>query len=363
MDATILKPAVATIDQQFRKQPLVDAYLRQTLAGRYSDMALYEAALPLQKSALATRSRQLGADNPVTLESMRAMGYLFDRLGRPGEGEPFAREAADRSRRVLGEYDPATLQALSILAIVLYDDGRLAEAETYDRETLAIQRRVLGEDNPQTLSQLHNLGLLLMYQHKNDEAEPFLRDAAARMSRVLGADNGSTLLATCNLGYLLIREGKLEQAQAIERDALARSRRALGEDHPVTLVATALNAMILEKQGAYAQSEQLLVPIDAAVLKAFTGSNLFLRATYLMLLGKSRTGEGRYAAAETALLQAQDILQTTHNVTHADDVRDTMRALVALYTSWNKAEPGNGYDAKAADWEHKLDRLGPWAPK
>jgi non-specific serine/threonine protein kinase/serine/threonine-protein kinase len=196
-----------------------------------------------------------------------------------------------------------------------------------------------------------------MYQHKNEQAEPFLREAADKMTRVLGDSDSTTLLAVCNLGYLFIREGKLDQALTVERDALARSRRALGEDHPVTLVATALNAMILEKQGAYAQSQQLLVPIDAAVLKAFTGSNLFLRGTYLMLLGKSHTGQGHYPAAEAALLDAQSILQQTHNVTHADDIRDCMRALVDLYTAWNTAEPGKGHDAKAAEWKRKLDAL------
>ncbi len=358
IDSTILKPAVATIDKQFKSQPQVDSYLRQTIADRYGDMALYDAALPLQKSALATRRRVLGVESPDTLGSMRSMAYLLDRMGKAAEGEPYAREALDTSRRVLGEDDPATMKALAIMSIVLYDDGRLGEAEKYNRETLAIQRRVLGEDNPQTLSQIHNIGLLLMYQHKNEQAELFLHEAAVRMSRVLGDGNSSTLLAVCNLGYLYIREGKLDQALAIERDALARSRRALGEDYPVTLVATMLNAMILEKQAAYAQSEQLLVPIDAAVLKAFSGSNVFLRGTYLMLLGKARAGQGHYPAGEVSLLQAQAILLTTHNVTHADDIRDCTGALVALYAAWDKAEPGTGHAAKAAQWQLRLDALG-----
>jgi len=362
IDSTIMKPAVATIDRQFRNQPLVDAYLRQTLADRYAGMALYDAAMPLQQSALATRKRLLGDDNLLTLASTLHMSDLLESQGRAADAEPYAREVLARMRRLYGEDDPKTLDALSELALALYDDGKLDEAKPYYRQILAIQRRTLGEDAPETLHQLHSIGLLLMYQHKLDEAEPFLREAAEKMPGVLGADNPNTLLAICNYGYLLEHENKLDQAETLEREALRRSRLALGENHPITLVATTLTAMILEKKGEHAAVEQMLAPLDTVFLKTFTGSRTFIRATYLIELGEARTGLGNYAAAETDLLDAQSILQQTHNVTHADDIRDCTQAIVALYTAWNTAVPGKGYDAKAADWKQKLDALSAASP-
>jgi serine/threonine protein kinase/tetratricopeptide (TPR) repeat protein len=362
IDSTVLKPAVAAIDQQFKNQPLVDAYLRQTLAWRYYDMGLYDAAMPLQKSALATRRRVLGDDNPNTLLSMYAMSALLERQGKPAEAEPYDREALTRMRRVLGEDNPDTLLALFQMGVILYDDGRLSEAETYNREALAIQRRVLGEDRMETLTQIHNIGLLLMYEHKLDQAEPFLREAMQKMRRVLGDDHPNTLMAICNYGYLLEREGKLDQAEPYEREALAKARRALGEDHPVTLVAVMLTGMVLEKKGEHAEAEKLLAPVDTVTSKVFTGSNLFLRATYLEQLGMARTGMGEYATAEAELLEAQSIFKQTHNVTHADDIRDCARAVVALYTAWNRAEPGKGHDTKAAEWKKTLDALGAPVP-
>ncbi len=357
IDGTILKPAVAAIDQQFKDQPMVDAYLRQTVADRYVGMALFDAAMPLQKSALATRRRVFGDDNVITLGSMLGMGSLLNDLGRPAEGEPYVRLAADKLRLMFGEDDPRTLQALSLLGLILYNDGRLGEAETSYREALAIQRRVLGNDNPDTLAQIHNIGLLLMYQNKLDQADPFLREASQKMRRALGDDHPNTLMAICNYGYVLEREGKLDQAEAYEREALAKARHALGEDHPVTLVAVILTGMVLEKKGEHTEAEALLAPMDAATRKVFTGSNLFLRATFLIQLGRARTGLGNHAAAEVELLDAQAILEQTHNVTHADDLRDCTRAIVALYISWNKVEPAKGYDAKAAEWQGKLDAL------
>jgi tetratricopeptide (TPR) repeat protein len=265
-------------------------------------------------------------------------------------------------RGMFGENDPSTLRALSLMGLLLYDDGKLSEAESYYREALAIQRRVLGNEHPDTLAQIHNIGLLLMYQHKLDQAEPFVREAEQKMRRVLGDDHPNTLMAICNLGYLLEREGRLDQAESYEREALTKARRALGEDHPVTLVAIMLTGMVLEKKGEHAEAEKLLAPADAVTRKVFTGSNAFLRATFLDQLGLARTGLGEYAIAEGELLEAQSIFRQTHNVTHNDDVRDCTRALVALYAAWNRAEPGKGYDAKAAAWGKKLDALAASGP-
>ena len=45
---------------------------------------------------------------------------------------------------------------------------------------------------------------------------------------------------------------------------------------------------------------------------------------------------------------------------HAPDSRDTrdcVRAIINLYTLWNAAEPGKGYDAKETQWRQTLAEL------
>jgi hypothetical protein len=37
------------------------------------------------------------------------------------------------------------------------------------------------------------------------------------------------------------------------------------------------------------------------------------------------------------------------------DVPECIRALIDLYAAWHAAEPGKGYDAKAAEWRKTLD--------
>src|SRR5205085_4570285 len=93
IDGTILKPAVAAIDAQFADQPAVAATLRHVLAERYHDLGLDEAALSLERRALADRRRVLGEDHPDTLLSIGNAGAYLNALGKSKEAEPYYREA------------------------------------------------------------------------------------------------------------------------------------------------------------------------------------------------------------------------------------------------------------------------------
>ncbi|HTD29822.1 MAG TPA: tetratricopeptide repeat protein, partial [Xanthomonadaceae bacterium] len=206
IDSTILKPAVAAIDKQFRSQPLVDASLRQVLADRYADMGLYDAAMPLQRSALATRRRELGDDNPDTLTSIQNTGNLLEAQDKLGAAEPYFREALAKRRRVLGEDNPDTLASLGGLGTLLDDQGKLTEAEPYLRGALEKRRRVLGGDDPATLASINDMAGLLLDQGKLSEAEPYLREALEKDRRVRGEEHPDTLKLINNLGVVLWRE-------------------------------------------------------------------------------------------------------------------------------------------------------------
>jgi serine/threonine protein kinase/tetratricopeptide (TPR) repeat protein len=358
IDSTILKPAVVAIGEQFSDQPLVDAYLRQALADRYVGMGLYDAAMPLQQSALETRRRVLGEIDPVTLASILNMGVLLQRQGKLAEAEPYYREALQKMRDVLGADHQNTLWAIGNLGVLLDEEGKLGEAEPYYREALAIRRRMLGEDNPDTLAAIMNMGVLLQKRDKLSEAEPFLREAVEKMRRVLGSENLNTLLAIGNLGYLLEREGKLTEAEPYDREVLEKARRLLGEDNPGTLLAIGLMGGLLEKQGKHDAAEKLLAPAEPATRKAFTGDNAYRLALLLMNLGKARTGLGEFAAAEANLLEAQPIFVRARGPEHDRGTRECIQAIVDLYSTWNTREPRKGYDTKAADWRRKLEALG-----
>lgn len=95
IDRTILMPAIRAIDDQFKNDPRTDASLRQALATLYQSIGLYDPALPLQESALATRRRVLGEEHPDTLVSIDSLGVLLQAKGKLVEAEPYILEALE----------------------------------------------------------------------------------------------------------------------------------------------------------------------------------------------------------------------------------------------------------------------------
>ena len=96
-------------------------------------------------------------------------------------------------------------------------------------------------------------------------------------------------------------------------------------------------------------------------------------AEFLTTLGRARVGLGydaeRFALAEANLLEAHPIYVAAKDRGPTNKATlGCVQAVVDLYTAWDAAEPGKGYDAKAAEWKLKLeatmeDRPGPGEAK
>ena len=72
-------------------------------------------------------------------------------------------------------------------------------------------------------------------------------------------------------------------------------------------------------------------------------------ARYGMTLAKLR----RHEDAEETLLESHQILSAALGPDHERTIK-VNESLADLYTAWHEAEPGNGYDTKAAEWRAKL---------
>ena len=65
-----------------------------------------------------------------------------------------------------------------------------------------------------------------------------------------------------------------------------------------------------------------------------------------------------FAVAEANLLEAHEIYEKVPGPSPSGP-RLALQALVDFYVRRDAAEPGQGYDAKAAQWQAKLDELSP----
>ena len=176
--------------------------------------------------------------------------------------------------------------------------------------------------------------------------------------RVLGDEHQDTLASIINIGRLLQDQGKLSAAEPYLREAMEKFRRVLGAAHPYTLISICNLGSLRVAQGRYAEALALLAPAETATRTAFTGNNAYRLARLLMHLGTARGGLGQWSAAVANLLEAQAILSVT-GAALPKDRRDCTRALRDLYTSWDHAEPHQGYAAQAAEWQRQLNQFGP----
>jgi len=160
VDEDILGRAVATLDEKFGDQSVIDARLRRTIGETYRKLGRYERAETQLEAALATCKRVLGDDHPDTLQSSSNLAILYWNQGRYADAEPLFLATLATRKRVLGDDHPDTLKSSNNLAILYNDQGRYGEAEPLHLETLATRKRVLGDDHPDTFKSRNNLASL-----------------------------------------------------------------------------------------------------------------------------------------------------------------------------------------------------------
>ncbi len=347
IDRTILKPASAAIDRQFKDQPLVDAHLRQVLADRYRDLGLYDAALPLQEQALATRRHLLGEEDPNTLSSVNNMGYLLQALGKLSEAEPFYREALETMRRVLGEEHSDTLAATNNMGYLLQAQGKLSEAEGYYRGALENYRRTLGDEHPDTLTSINNMGVLLKAEGKLNEAEAYFREALEKRRRALGDEHPHTLASINNLARGLQAQGKLAEAEGYYHEALDQYRRVLGDEHPDTRIAITNMGGLLIAQGKLIEAEPYL-------REALEQARRVLGEEHPDTLGSIHNmgfllkAQGRLAEAEPYFREALEKLRAVLGEEHPDTLISIMN-IGALLRAQGKLSEAEGYYREALE--------------
>ncbi|HZW09796.1 MAG TPA: serine/threonine-protein kinase [Phycisphaerales bacterium] len=354
--ANIFDRALAAIDEQFAGQPAVMARLLQTLADTMGGLGLLDAAEAPLTRALELRRRLLGDEHPDTLRSTYSMAQLLRHQGKFAEAEGHMREAVAGFRRVLGDEHPDTLRSISVLGILLYYQGKHAEAEACAREALDGYRRVQGEVHRDTLAAIGNLSTFLQAQGKTAEAEASVRAVLEICRRELGNDHPDTVITVNNLGMLLASQGRLAEAEPYLRESLAGSRRMLGDSHPETLTTIGNLGWMLRELDRLEEAE-------AFFREALDGKRRTLGEQHpetlmsmrdlggvLRRLGRMQEAEAEMRGACEGALAA---LGPSHTVTVS-----AIKDLIALYESWEAAEPGAGHGAKAAEWRGRLDQGG-----
>jgi eukaryotic-like serine/threonine-protein kinase len=325
---------------------------RITLAilGRLATAIQYQGRLaeaePLFRERAERCRRAFGPDDTDTIGAIGDRVYILQQLGRVAEAEPLARASLEHCRRVLGNDSPEALVATNELAFLLLGERRFAEAEPLFRASLEGHRRVRGRDHPDTLILVGNMAGLYAEQQRWTEAEPYDREAYEGFLRTLGPDHQYTIQLESSLAVVLDNTGPIDEAGRLHRDSWQRARRVFGLAAPLTTRCVLQWTKALLQGRHFAEAEAPLVETEAAVRRD-GHANPSQHANLLTRLGEARLGLRDYAAAESALLDAERVRpEADKKVAWGTETRAT---LADLYDAWEKKDPGR-HAGQAARW-------------
>jgi tetratricopeptide (TPR) repeat protein len=191
------------------------------------------------------------------------------------------------------------------LAELVADQSGPAQSEQLHREALDAYRAAFPPGDPSIAHALLDLAIIVRTDQRFDEAEPLFREAYEIHRRAKPADHRSIGESAALLSIVLHRLGRFAEAELLAREAVVE--------------------------------HELAVPHDEWAL-----------AHARLELGRDLTSLGRFSEAEPVLHHAQRELLST------DSIHVGPLALTALYTAWDRAEPGKGYDVKTREWSNNL---------
>ncbi|MCG3123925.1 MAG: Serine/threonine-protein kinase PknD [Phycisphaerales bacterium] len=315
----------------------------------------YDLAEVTFRDVLEKRRRSLGEAHPRTMGTANNLASVLQRLERHEEALTLQRETFERTRKVVGPDHPFAILALNNLGTGLIGVGKFAEAEPLCREMLERQLRVFGPNHPRTLIAYNVMSFLLRKQEKPDQAEPFLRQAVEVSRTVLGEDHPERMVFLINYGSLLKDLGRLEPAEDALHDAADRCARVLGADHPYTHAAGKNYADTLLLESKFNEAATVYRKIEPGIRGAAKGPDLTL-AGVLVGLGKCDAAARQYATAQTALLEARDMLAAIKPLPRRA-MRECLQALIDLAAAMHAEDPAGGHDARAAPWKTELEAI------
>jgi tetratricopeptide (TPR) repeat protein len=311
------------------------------------ELAQYDFAESLLRSALELRQEIFGKNHPDVVESLSSLSQLAMAKGDFESAESFLRRQVSISRNFEGRDRLHLAGGLNDLAIVVDKKREDSEAvEELYQESLSIYREILGNESHAVAIILGNLAVQAHWKGDYEKAESRHREALRIERKLVGKEHPDIALSMHNLAFLLYDKGEYANAESLLRDALAINIKAYGESHPSMTSYLGNLAMILVALKRYVEAERFfqeatkvnpeVLKID--VLQLWGPWSAERKSSYGELLTKL----GRYEEAERYLSTALDKLKNRFGE-NDKRIRRPLIRLIGLYETWGKPEKAAEY--------------------
>ncbi len=312
----------------------------------------YDAAEPPYREAMATFRKILGDEHLQVSIAMNNLGLLLQRKGNYNEAELLFRQSLAMRRRLLGNgHDMVATSALA-LGDLLREKRDYTGAEVHYREATSIFERLLGREHINVALCMNNLGFMLYEKGDFAASEPLLRDALAILRKQLGLDHSFVGACLNNLAMVVEDKGDPAAAEPLYRESLAIRRKSLGNEHPEVATGLSNLGLLLHSRGADAEAEPLYREAMSILEKRLPKGHVDTTMVQSSL-GAVLTALKKFDEAEGLLTKAWQAFSDSET-TSPRNREVCQKRIIKLYEARESAEPGKGYDRKAADWREKL---------
>ncbi|MAJ47311.1 MAG: hypothetical protein CBC35_08690 [Planctomycetes bacterium TMED75] len=395
-DAHILKSGLETIPRKFEGDPLTEAAVREIIADSYEILGRYESAEPEYERALEIRNEMLGPTSARTLESASDLGILMMSQARLDAAESLLTKAMSGRKTTLGLTHPETIASIQNLGKLRYQQRDFPSAKKLWEEAYDASLERHGELHPISIQILGNLGTLSTQLGELDVAKELLTRELNLNERMYGDGAPETMLTMRNLADIALQTQDIPEASRLLEESLAGYRVQLGDRHPDTLsVIYELGLIRMEHQDRLLEGQELLNtayqaqdellgeghPDTFKTLQALAQS--YIKASdpqglapiavlahrsslklnglihpmtlqWLYIRAVSARDAELFADSEQTLQEIEELCLENREAAAA--LCNLVPQLYAkLYREWDRVEPGQGYDVKAAQWSAILE--------
>ena len=239
-------------DEELKEQPLARAAIMDAIGDVYRQLGDFEKARPLLTEALATRRRELPANDPDLATSCYHLGWCYHETGDYDRARPLYDEALAIRRGNLSALTRAqmsdegrrlTAAVLRNLGWMLAEAGEGKEADEFFRQALQLQASPDGRANREAAMTKFGLAFSLIEQGRKQDALVVVLDARREWTRAGGNPKLTAAATAFGLGVILrdladrspwLGPWMLAESERQLRGALTTFARVAGDEHYIT---------------------------------------------------------------------------------------------------------------------------------
>ncbi len=318
-------------------EPDVRARLLHTITTTYTDLGLYDRALPLAEESLALRRARSPRNDEDIAESLDDVGRIYRLKGDYARAEPMLREALELRRSTLPRDDPQLIESLDQLATLQRSRGDFQVAGGNFLAALNLAEQRFGKDATETARYVDDYAANLDDLGKRQEALALYQRALDIREKNLGPDDADVATTLINLGTHLDDSGHYAAARVMLERALKIRRQVYGPAHPLVGFAELALSSVYDSQGEYDEAEKLAQDSLAIFRRGLPAEHPKISEA-LNMIAVLRAARRDFSGAVPLMREVFDRFRRTLGDDHPDTLTAQNNLAYALLHSGNPAE-------------------------